>query len=222
MTGARHPYSMSDTGCERITDAGVVAVLRGLDHRTITDVAEAIVAGGVDAVEVTMDSEDGLAMLDALLADLSDDVAVGVGTVLDAGTATAAIDAGAEFVVAPTFDPETVAVCDRRGVPVAPGVATPTEAHEAMAAGADLVKLFPAAPLGPDYLASIRGPLGHLPVMPTGGIGPDNAGDFFDAGACAVGVGSALVDDAAIERGDYDAITETAEELVEIAATHRD
>jgi len=213
---------MSDTGCGRITEAGVVAVLRGLDRDTITPVASAIVAGGVDAVEVTMDSDDGIAMLEALRADLSGDVAVGVGTVLDEATATAAIDAGAEFVVAPTFDPDTVATCDERGVPVAPGVATPTEAHEAMQAGADLVKLFPAAPLGPDYLASIRGPLGDLPVMPTGGIGPDNAGDFFDAGACAVGVGSALVDDDAIKRGDYDAITETAEELVEIATAHRD
>lgn len=212
---------MSATGCERIADGGVVAVLRGLDRATVTDVAGAIVDGGVDAVEVTMDSDDGITMLEALRSSLAEDVSVGVGTVLDPATATSAIDAGAEFVVAPTFDPDTVAACDRRGVPVAPGVATPTEAHDAMAAGADLVKLFPAAPLGPDYLASIRGPLGDLPVMPTGGIGPDNAAAFFDAGACAVGVGSALVDDDAIARGEFDAITATAAELVEIAAAHR-
>jgi Entner-Doudoroff aldolase len=183
----------------------------------VVPTVEALVAGGVDAVEVTMDSTDGPRTLRALDDALDDDVTLGAGTVLDPETARTALLAGAEFVVAPTFDPETVAACNRYGAPVAPGVATPTEALDAYEAGADLVKLFPAAPLGPDYLAGLSGPLAQLPVMPTGGVGPDNAAAFFEAGAAAVGVGSALIDADAIERGDFETIEANAAELVAIA-----
>jgi 2-dehydro-3-deoxyphosphogluconate aldolase/(4S)-4-hydroxy-2-oxoglutarate aldolase len=209
------------TDLDDLTRTGVVAVLRGVAPDAVVPTAEALLEGGVDALEVTMDAADGPRALRALADALGDDATIGAGTVLDAETARAAIAAGAEFVVAPTFDPETVATCNRYGAPVAPGVATPTEALRAYEAGADLVKLFPASALGPDYLASLSGPLDQIPVMPTGGVGPDNAAAFFEAGAVAVGAGGALIDAAAIERGDFGMMTENAEAMVEIARQYR-
>jgi 2-dehydro-3-deoxyphosphogluconate aldolase/(4S)-4-hydroxy-2-oxoglutarate aldolase len=200
---------------------GVVCVMRGVTDDTLLPIANAVIGGGVSALEVTMNTDAATDKIERLVAECPDDVAVGAGTVLDAESARTAILAGAEFVVAPTLDVDTIEVCNRYGVPVAPGVATPTEALTAYEAGADFVKLFPAAALGPGYLSSLGGPLPQIPVMPTGGVGTDNAADFFEAGAIAVGVGSALIDDAAIEAGDYDRITANAEELVAIADEHR-
>jgi 2-dehydro-3-deoxyphosphogluconate aldolase/(4S)-4-hydroxy-2-oxoglutarate aldolase len=140
---------------------------------------------------------------------------VGAGTVLDTETARAVVAAGAEFVVSPTLEEDVVELCNRYGVVSAPGVFTPTEALTAYEAGADVVKLFPASTGGPGHVSAIRGPLGQIPVVPTGGVGPDDAADYVEAGATAVGVGSALVSDAAIADGDFDAIEATARDLVE-------
>jgi 2-dehydro-3-deoxyphosphogluconate aldolase/(4S)-4-hydroxy-2-oxoglutarate aldolase len=200
---------------------GIVCVMRGVTDETLLPIAEAVVDGGVSALEVTMNTDGATHKIDRLRGALPEDVLVGAGTVLDAESARAAITAGAEFVVAPNFDPGTIESCNRYGVPVAPGVATPTEALEAYEAGADLVKLFPAAPLGPDYVSALGGPLPQIPVIPTGGVSTDNAAAFFEAGAVAVGVGSALIDDEAIAAGDYDRITDNAAELVAIAEEHR-
>ncbi|QZP38730.1 bifunctional 4-hydroxy-2-oxoglutarate aldolase/2-dehydro-3-deoxy-phosphogluconate aldolase [Halobaculum magnesiiphilum] len=192
-------------------ESGVVAVLRGAEPETVVDTAEALVAGGVTALEVTADTAGATDMIATLSAELGDDALVGAGTVLDSETARAAVAAGAEFVVSPSFDEGVVETCNRYGVLCAPGVMTPTEAVEASEAGAEMVKVFPAKTVGPDHVAALKGPLGQLEIMPTGGVSPDNAGEYIEAGAVCVGAGSALVDRDLVDAGDFDAITERAE-----------
>lgn len=203
-------------------DSGVVAVLRGADPETVVDTAEALVAGGVTALEVTADTAGATDMIATLSEELGDDALVGAGTVLDSETARAAIAAGAEFVVSPSFDEGVVETCNRYGVLCAPGVMTPTEAVEAYEAGAEVVKVFPAKTVGPDHVAALKGPLDHLEIMPTGGVSPDNAGDYIEAGAVCVGAGSALVDRDLVEAGDFDAITERAEAFREVIEAARE
>lgn len=207
---------------ERLVDAGVIGVIRGADTEAVVDIALALETGGMGAVEVTADTSGAMEMIEAVVDALADeDVLVGAGTVLDSETARSALLAGAEFVVAPSVDPGTIECCNRYGAPVAPGAATPTEVVDAYAAGADLVKVFPASALGVDYLRSLRGPLGHVPLMPTGGVTLENVADFIKAGAVAVGVGSALVDQEAVESGDFDVLTRRAEQFVGAVADAR-
>ncbi|WP_436344638.1 bifunctional 4-hydroxy-2-oxoglutarate aldolase/2-dehydro-3-deoxy-phosphogluconate aldolase [Natronorubrum sp. FCH18a] len=208
---------------DRVVASGVIAVLRGIDEDRIVPVARAIHEGGVDALEITADgtrASDQIAAVDRELGDT--DAVVGAGTVLDAPTAQSVIDAGAEFVVSPHTDVETIKLCNRQGVLSAPGVMTPTEAVTALEAGADALKLFPASTVGPGHIGAIRGPLGDVDVIPTGGVSPANVESFFDAGAVAVGAGSALVDYDAIEDGDMDRVRETAAEFVEAVESARD
>lgn len=207
----------------QLVDSGVVAVMRGTSPDDTVDIAEALAAGGVTALEITADTPGAIDLIEEVADELADtDTIVGAGTVLDAETARAAQLAGAEFIVSPNFDREMVEVCNRYGTVVAPGIATPTEAVNAYQAGADMVKLFPASDLGASYLSSIKGPLGHIPVMPTGGISPDNAGEFIEAGAEVVGAGGSLVDSDAAAAGDYDTIQQNAEDLVAAVETARE
>ncbi|UIO99350.1 bifunctional 4-hydroxy-2-oxoglutarate aldolase/2-dehydro-3-deoxy-phosphogluconate aldolase [Halobaculum sp. CBA1158] len=203
-------------------ESGVVAVMRGAEPETVVDTAEALVAGGVTALEVTADTDGATDMIATLSAALGEDVLVGAGTVLDAATARAAIAAGAEFVVCPTFEAGVVETCNRYGVLCAPGVMTPTEAQRAYEAGADMVKVFPAKTVGPDHVAALKGPLGQLEIMPTGGVSPDNAGEYIDAGAVCVGAGSALVDRDLVAAGDFEAITDRAEAFREVIEAARE
>lgn len=207
----------------RILDTGIVGILRGVPSEQTHRVVDALVAGGVTTLEVTADTPGAVDTIDRLTdAFDSEDVLVGVGTVLDSETAGAALRAGANFVVTPSFDPGVVETCNRHGVAVAPGVATPTEAVEATEAGADLLKVFPAGPLGPDYVGAMGGPLGQLPLLPTGGVSLDNVEDFFAAGASGVGVGSSLVDGDAVDREDYAELTDRAERFREAIEAARD
>jgi 2-dehydro-3-deoxyphosphogluconate aldolase/(4S)-4-hydroxy-2-oxoglutarate aldolase len=201
----------------RIVDGGVVAVMRGVERDALLDLGEALRAGGVTAMEVTADTDEAVEMVGTLADHFAadDDVVVGAGTVLDTETARAVVAAGAEFVVSPTLDEDVLELCNRYGVVSAPGVFTPTEALTAYEAGADVVKVFPASTGGPEHVSAVKGPLGQIPVVPTGGVGPDNAAAYVEAGAAAVGVGSALVSEAAIDDGDFDVIEATASDLVE-------
>lgn len=221
MPPARQTRGMVAETLQRIEEGGVIAVLRGVEPETVEDVADAVVAGGVTALEVTADSPHAVGMIETLSERVAEDVLVGVGTVLDPATARAAIAAGAEFVLCPTFEEGVVETCNRYGVPVAPGVFTPTEAQQAYEAGADLVKVFPAKTGGPAHVAALKGPLGHLDVVPTGGVGPDNAGAYIEAGAVAVGAGSSILDHDAVDRGDFEAITANAEALRDAVADAR-
>jgi 2-dehydro-3-deoxyphosphogluconate aldolase/(4S)-4-hydroxy-2-oxoglutarate aldolase len=153
-------------------------------------------------------------MIGRLTASLSSDLVVGAGTVIDADTAHAAIDAGARFVVSPVFRRALLDACRARGTAVIPGCCTPTEILDAWEAGADVVKVFPAASLGPGFIKDVRAPLPQVKLMPTGGVSIDNAGEWLRAGAVAVGIGSALVDAAAVRAGAFETLTARAARLV--------
>lgn len=207
---------------EKLEESGVVAVLRGVPADRIGEIAEAMYDGGVTALEVTADADRYAEMIRTIDERLGDaDAVVGAGTVLDAPTARTAIDAGAEFVLAPDFDESVVEVCNEEDVVAVPGVMTPTEAVEAMDAGADVLKLFPASTVGPGHIGALHGPLGDVAIMPTGGVSVDNVADYFEAGAMAVGAGSALVDYEAIEADDMDGVRESAREFVEAVEAAR-
>lgn len=196
---------------QQLRDSGVVAVLRGVDADTLIDITDALVAGGVSGIELTADTPGIADMVEELDASFGDEeIAVGVGTVLDSETARTVMLSGADFVVSPSLHEDVIDTCNRYGTLVAPGIMTPTEAITGYEAGADLLKVFPASSLGPGHLGSIKGPLGQIPLMPTGGVSPDNAADYIDAGAECVGAGSALVDYEAAARGEFEEITDTA------------
>jgi 2-dehydro-3-deoxyphosphogluconate aldolase/(4S)-4-hydroxy-2-oxoglutarate aldolase len=207
---------------DQLIDSGVVAVMRGADADTIIDVATALHDGGVTAYEITADNANAAALINEVHASFRDsEVIVGAGTVLDSPTAQEMITSGAEFIVGPTFDPDILEICNRHGTLVAPGILSPTEALNAYEAGADLLKVFPAATVGPTHLSSIAGPLPHLPLMPTGGINIDNVADYIEAGAAVVGAGGALMNTDAIAAGDFESITETAEMFTQEIETAR-
>jgi 2-dehydro-3-deoxyphosphogluconate aldolase/(4S)-4-hydroxy-2-oxoglutarate aldolase len=205
----------------RLVDSGVVAVLRGVEADQLIEITEALREGGVTAVEITADTPNVAEKLSEVAGSFDDEVVVGTGTVLDSETARTTLMAGAEFVVSPSLHEDVIETCNRYGAVTAPGVMTPTEAIRGYEAGADFVKVFPAKTVGPAHLGAMKGPLGQIPMMPTGGVGPDNAADYIDAGAFAVGAGGSLVDYDAAERGDYDEITETAREFVQVVEDAR-
>jgi len=205
---------------DRITDGGVIAILRGVARDDAVAVADAVVDGGVTALEVTADTPDAMSSIEAI-SKRADDALVGAGTVLDAETARAAQLAGAEFLVTPTVNADVIGTANRYGTPVVVGAYTPTEALEAYQAGADAVKMFPAKTGGPDHVAAIGGPLPQIPLVPTGGVDAGNAGEYVRAGAVAVGVGSAIVDAEAVADGALDAIRSNAREVVEAVSAAR-
>ena len=206
----------------QIEQLGIVAVIRLRDPGKLRAVVDAIVAGGVRALEVTMTVPGAVELIRGLAPTLPNGFLLGAGTVIDAATARAVIDAGAQFVISPVFRREVIAACHERGVPVAPGCFTPTEILDAHEAGADIVKVFPATTLGPQYIKDVRAPLPQLKLMPTGGVSPDNAGDWIRAGAVAVAAGSSLLDAKAIESGRFDVITANARRFVDNVAAARD
>lgn len=199
-----------------LVDSGVTAVLRNIPEDQMVDVARAVHDGGVRALELTADAKrcsDQVAAVDRALEDT--DAIVGVGTVMDPAAARNAIEAGAEFILGPHLDQDIIRVCNREGVLCIPGIMTPTEAADAMAAGADMLKMFPASTVGPSHISAIQGPLGDVPIMPTGGVDADNVADYFEAGAVAVGAGSALVDYEAIHTNNMDGVRESAAAFVD-------
>lgn len=203
----------------RIEALGIVAIVRLDAGAPLLDVAAALAEGGIDVLEFTVTTPGALRAVEDGAARLSDRVLLGVGTVLDAETARLAIQAGAAFVVMPTLNTDVITVCRRYSVPVIPGAMTPSEILAAWQSGADIVKVFPAAVLGPDFIRQVRAPLPQVKLMPTGGISAANAADYLQAGAVAVGVGGRLVDRKAVAERRFDLITERAAEL--LAAVHR-
>jgi len=199
---------------ERIEAAGVVAVVRLSQASALARVADAIRAGGVDIIEFTLTTPGALKIIEDSAARFGDDVLLGAGTVLDSETARAAILAGAQFIVSPTTDFATIELCHRYGKAVVPGAFTPTEILAAWQAGADFVKVFPAGVVGPGYLKDVRGPLPQVKLIPTGGVGKVNAGDFIKAGAAALAVGGDLVSNKLVDSGDFAQLTANARELV--------
>jgi 2-dehydro-3-deoxyphosphogluconate aldolase/(4S)-4-hydroxy-2-oxoglutarate aldolase len=194
----------------------LVAVVRSPDADRLVGVAKALLEGGSPVLEITMTVPGALDVIAQVRKALGDQVVLGAGTILDPETARAAILAGAEFIVAPTLNLDVIRMCQRYGKLVCPGAFTPTEILTAWENGADVVKVFPADVGGPTYLQSIHGPLPQIRLMPTGGVNLSTAADFLRAGACCLGLGSALVDKKAIADGDYERIRSLAAQYVEI------
>ena len=199
---------------KNIIDNGVVAVLRTKHPDKLIRIVEAIFEGGIKSIEITMTVPNALEMIAQVSETASSEILVGVGSVLDSDTAQKAIDAGAKFVVSPIYNKEILSISHKNNVPVMPGCFTPTEIFNAQQAGADIVKVFPADVLGMSFFKSIKAPMPNLKIMPTGGVTLDNAGDWIKSGACAVGIGSALLDEKAIEENNYRKLTENAKRII--------
>ncbi len=213
--------SSRESTVRTIQDLGIVAVIRMKDAGRLRAVIDAIAEGGVRAIEVTMSVPGAVGLIATLAPALPRSILFGAGTVTDAATARAVIDAGARFVVSPVFRRDVIDACHDRDVAVAPGCFSPTEILDAHEHGADVVKVFPATALGPSYIKDTRAPLPQLRLMPTGGVTLDNAGDWIRAGAVAVGVGSALLDLKAIEDGRFDVLVNNARRIVASVASAR-
>ena len=200
---------------QRLIDTGVVAVIRASSKDQLVGIAEALIAGGVIGIEVTMSTPQAIAGIELLAQRLGDRAVVGVGTVLDPATAAAAIAAGAQFVVSPVFDPSIVSAVKRYGKIVIPGAFTPTEILAAWSGGADVVKVFPSTALGPGYFKDLLAPLPQLRLTPTGGVDVSNVGAWIKAGAVFVGAGSALISSQALATSDWSSITSKAQQFIQ-------
>jgi len=206
---------------ERLLNAGVVAVIRADSSAQLMDVARALEAGGVTAMEITMTTPNAIETIQTVTRELGDRVLMGVGTVLDTETCRAALLAGAQFVVTPVMRPEVIALCNRYSKPIICGAYTPTEALTAHESGADFIKIFPADGLGPSYIRALRAPLPQLEIIPTGGVSVETAGDFIRAGCAAVAAGGSLVSKEVLKSGDWAALTATARAMVAAVADAR-
>ena len=202
---------------QRLTDPGVIAILRTDNSDKLLDAIQALVAGGIKAVEVTMTTPAALKVVGQARAALGDKIAMGVGSVLDSETARQAMLEGAQFVVTPVVRPSVIEICNRYGAPIACGAMTPTEALTAHELGADFVKIFPAENLGPSYMKSILAPLPMLQLIPTGGVTPQNVPEYFKAGCAAVGAGSTLLTKDIFESANWPALSMRAAEFVAAA-----
>ena len=200
-----------------IREVGVVPVVRAESKEEALKIVQAILAGGVNILEITMTVPGAIQVMERLADEFGDKVLLGAGTVLDAETGRAAILAGAEFVVSPSTDLSLIQLCRRYSKPVMPGALTPTEVVYAWQSGADIVKIFPCGNVGgPAYIRALRGPLPHIEMIPTGGVDLSTTADFIKAGAVAVCVGSALVDKKAVKAGKLEVLTQNASKFVEL------
>jgi 2-dehydro-3-deoxyphosphogluconate aldolase/(4S)-4-hydroxy-2-oxoglutarate aldolase len=210
------PIDSLQANLQRVLDRRIVAVIRAESPERLVDVAQALLAGGVEVMEITFTVPRAARVIEKVADQLGDRILLGAGTVLDAETARIAFLAGAEFVVSPAVNVEVIQMCRRYSKLVMPGAFTPTEVVTAWQAGADIVKVFPSDLVGPKYLRLLHGPLPHVRLMPTGGVNLATAADFLAAGACALGVGSSLVDQQALAAGDWKKIESLARQFVQI------
>ncbi|VXB60271.1 4-Hydroxy-2-oxoglutarate aldolase [Microbacterium sp. 8M] len=205
----------------RARATGVLAVLRAPSADAALHAADALIRGGVTGIEVTYSTPDAPAVIRELIARHGDGVYVGAGTVTTTAEAEAAADAGAAFLVSPGTLPDLAAAMRATGAVVMTGALTPTEVMTALRLDVDVVKLFPASLGGPAYLGALRGPFPQAPLMPTGGVTPDNLADWFRAGAVAVGAGGDLANGASIAAGDWDDLEARARRFASALAASR-
>ena len=206
---------------QRLVDCGIVAIIRAPDGSQLVEVAEALLAGGIDVMEVTFTVPKAHRVLEQVAERLGQRVLLGAGTVLDPETARTALLAGAEFIVSPVVNRDVIQLCRRYDKLVLPGALTPTEILAAWEAGGDIIKVFPSDTLGPSYLKAVRAPLPQIRLLPTGGVNLQTAASFLEAGACALGVGGSLVDPQAIACGDLVRIESLARQYVQIVRETR-
>ena len=205
----------------RITSSGVIPVIRASSKEEALAVIDAIAAGGITTIEITMTVPNAIELI-ASLSSTRDDLLIGAGSVLDPETARECIAAGAQFIVSPATNFDTILYCNEKGIVVMPGALTPTEIVNAWEAGADFVKVFPADSMGgAKYLRSVKAPLPDIKLIPTGGVNQSTAAEFIKAGAEAIGVGADLVDLVAIREGRTEDITSAARKYLEIVKEAR-
>jgi 2-dehydro-3-deoxyphosphogluconate aldolase / (4S)-4-hydroxy-2-oxoglutarate aldolase len=202
---------------KRIHSEKVLALIRAQGPESLLECARALAAGGLNVIELTMTTPGAIEVLGDVSRRLPG-VLLGLGTVMDAGTARAGVEAGAQFIVTPAFRPEVIRACQDMDVPVLSGALTPTEVASAADLGADVIKIFPAEFFGPAYIKSLKAVFPQLNLLPTGGVTAKTLGDFLRAGAFAAAAGSALVDPAALKASDWAAITARAREFAQAAA----
>jgi len=204
---------------KRIRDIGVIPVVRASSADEAMRAIDAIRAGGISVLEITMTVQGAVSVIEQVTARFGSEALVGAGTVLDAETAKACVSSGAQFIVSPALNFDTIAYCREHDIAVMPGALTPTEVVQAWNAGADFVKVFPAGAVGgPSYLKSLKAPLPQIELVPTGGVSLKTAADFIRAGAAALGVGADLVD----IKAESSLITERARQFVEIVRQARE
>ncbi len=206
---------------ERVTSSGVIAIVRLADYSAAVDTAQALLLGGISVVEFTYTNPQAGRAIEAVKEALGDSIHAGAGTVLDSETARSAILQGADFVVTPTVRIDTIRICQRYNVPTVIGAFSPTEILTAWEQGATFVKVFPAGAVGPRYLKDVAGPLPQIPLIPTGGVNLDKAGEFIAAGAKAVAIGSNLVDQTTVEQARWDELSSRARAFVAAVAEAR-
>lgn len=200
---------------KRIEEVGIIPVVRAESEVQAIAVAKTISNAGIPILEITMTVPGAVQIIKKLCRDYGDEVLIGAGTVLDSEAARACIDAGAQFIVSPTLNMQTVELCKQQAIAVFPGALTPTEVVSAWQAGADAVKVFPCSAVGgAKYLRALKAPLPQINLIPTGGVSLSTAKDLIAAGAWALGVGSDLVNTKAINAGDYDSVASTARSYV--------
>ena len=203
---------------EEILNRKAVAVLRVKEENKLQKVIEAVYEGGISVAEITMTVPNAIQLIEKMSEKLDKSIIIGVGSVLDTKTAEDAIKAGAKYVVSPVFKEDIIKTAHKFNIPAMPGCFTPTEILKAFESGADIVKVFPADVVGMGFFKAILAPMPHLRLMPTGGVTLTNAGDWIKAGACAVGIGSALLDKKAIQENDYFKLTENAKIIMDSIA----
>ncbi len=204
-----------------ILDVGVIAIVRVASAEQAVEVCGAVARGGVKAIEVTMTVPGAIDAIKEFKKTASDDILLGAGTVLDPETARTVILAGADFIVSPNLNVDVIKMAHRYGKVVIPGTFTATEILAAWDAGADIVKIFPAGVVGPQYLKDIKGPLPQIRITPTGGVTLDNASEFIRAGAACISVATALVDKKALAEKKFDVISEKARQFIEAVKVGR-
>lgn len=198
----------------KIIESGIVAVIRLKEKEKLLDIINSLSRGGISAMEITMTTPHAVEIIKDFSQQIGDNFILGAGTVLDSETARAVILAGAQFVVSPVTNLDMIKTVHRYDKAVFPGAFTPTEILNAWENGADIVKVFPATALGPQFFKDVHGPLPHVRLTPTGGVSLENAGEFISCGASCLGVGTALLNKKMIENSDWNALTENTKKFV--------
>jgi len=211
---------MNDT-LKIILDSGLIAIMRADSSKGLMETARALARGGIRAMEVTLTTPGSLETISALARECRREFLIGAGTVLDAASARKAIAAGAEFLVSPNVDVAMIRAAKEAGKVVCPGALTPTEIVTAWQAGADLIKVFPASVVGPAYFKAVLAPLPQVRLVPVGGVDLSNIAAYIKAGACAVGVGGALVSRERVAAADWEGVAAVARQYLEAVAAAR-
>ena len=198
---------------QSMINSGAMAIIRLQKTESILNLVEALLAGGINLIEISLNTDDPYTTISRIAAEFADEVILGAGTVISSAEVKEVLNAGARFIVTPITNIEIIRTCHDHNAPVCMGAFSPTEIYQVFKNNADIIKVFPASVLGPKFIKAIKEPFPSIPLMPTGGISPENAGEWIENGASLLGVGGSLCDKQAIESGSFREITKKAKTL---------